>query len=197
MVPLRCLKRAEPFIADHNMAKVVSIDREYELVRRRVRLIADRWVKPIGLGWWTVHLCFARHPSDMPRTGNPEAQDPRETCVMSTHVTWQYREATITVNAEAAHEADDDALEKYFVHELVHIFLNEMREIAKDDGFADHWIDHEESVCTALAQALVWARAAGFADGKRGHGVQDALRRLRHAATKRGPAARHARRGRR
>jgi predicted SprT family Zn-dependent metalloprotease len=44
---------------------------------------------------------------------------------------------------------DADSIEKIVVHELMHVFLNEMREKG---------IDHEERVATMLSQAFLWVK---------------------------------------
>lgn len=142
-------------------------DKEYEAVDRRVKALVHKWVKPLGLGWWRVTVSVVRHPSEMPETGNIQRGDPQWQCVMSTHVSWAYRDGKVSVNAEAAHDADDERLEAYFLHELGHVFVNEMRSIATNDGLRDGWIEHEEHVVTSIGQALGWAYRAGRDSAKR------------------------------
>lgn len=65
------------------------------------------------------------------------------------NVTWQYQTATITFYPKSMKDMAEDDIEKLVVHELMHVFLNEMRE----EG-----IDHEERVATMLAKAFLWVK---------------------------------------
>lgn len=82
---------------------------------------------------------------------------------MSTRASWEYKTAGITVNLLAVRDLDDSLLENCWVHELAHVLVNEMRaEPRTAESTA-----HEERVCTLIADALIWARVAGVADGKK------------------------------
>jgi hypothetical protein len=135
-------------------------DREAEAQKRRIRAIAKKY-RAIGIGWWQLNIAFARHPADMPDAVKPENSSGKWELAASTNVAWQYRDAKITFNLESATDADDETLERRFLHEYAHCLVNEMRSIASNDGLVDNWIEHEESVCTALAQTIFWAYMSG------------------------------------
>lgn len=113
-------------------------DADFALCRKRVNALAKKWVKPLGLGYWTTHLNFL---VEIVRDGGNAVG-------MTCDADWRYQEATITVNVRAVKDLTDSELESCFVHELMHIFLNEMRE-------GD--IKHEERVATQLQKAFLWA----------------------------------------
>lgn len=62
---------------------------------------------------------------------------------------WQYMEAEIVVSLRAAAAMDPQDLEEVVVHELVHVFLSEMREKG---------MEHEERVASMLATALIFTK---------------------------------------
>jgi len=142
-------------------------DKEYASVGRRMKALVAKWVRPIGLGWWRVTVSVFRQEAEMPNTANKQGVDSQWQLAMSTNVSWAYRDGKISVNGEVANEMSDEHLEAAFLHELGHLFLNEMRSIAKDEGLADNWLEHEEHVATILGQALGWAREAGYTDAKK------------------------------
>jgi hypothetical protein len=68
-----------------------------------------------------------------------------------TSADWKYLRFTITVFVKALVDYDEDYLEEVVVHELMHVFLNEVREAG---------IDHEERVATSLQKAFSWFETA-------------------------------------
>lgn len=92
-----------------------------------------KWRRRLWLQEWWVTNSFVRGAFES--NGNYDA-------MASTRVDWQYRRATITWNMEAVARQSDEELEQVFVHEVMHIHLNEMRE----EGLA-----HEERVASTLA----------------------------------------------
>ena len=143
-------------------------DKEFNKADRRIKALVRKWVRPIGLGWWKVSVSVYRSETEMPVTGNAQQADPQWTRAMSTHVSWAYRDAKINVNGEYALNAKDSDLENSFLHELGHIFVNEMRSLPRNaDSFSNNWIEHEEHVCSALASAFEWIYRAGVDAGKK------------------------------
>jgi len=118
------------------------IDEEYVAQKKRVQKLISKWVKPIGLGYWTIR--FDWYSELLPS----ETATELDRVVMVCHADWRYLNATIQVNlCEVGRQSDED-LERIFVHELMHIFLNEMRE---------QGIQHEERVAEQLAKAFIWS----------------------------------------
>lgn len=134
-------------------------DAEYETQKQRVERLIERWVKPIGLGWWCINWVWhreERRSDDL--TGI-------EVCAMDCHANWKYLEARINVYLPAVEQFDDDRLEYFVVHELMHVFLQEMQAPMQTQAEADTMAAHEERVATTLAHALIWARQAGYDEG--------------------------------
>lgn len=135
-------------------------DAEYEVQQARLLALADKWVKPLGLGWWDLDFAYARDDYEPPDSLSPKERD---RSLAYCNVDWRYGHATITWNMPRVAEQTDEKLERAFVHELAHIFLNEMRWAR--DGDADH-LDHEERVATTLTKAILWLRDSLLEQGK-------------------------------
>lgn len=141
-------------------------ERDFNRLVARCEVLVRRWAKEIGFGWWRLTVKYVRDPSHFgQREGN-------WVCMMQTSVRWHYREVVIEVNAQKCYDETDESLERYFVHELVHALVNEMRvpldrESAVQRVLADEQLTHEEHVCSQIASALIWARQAGYRDAKK------------------------------
>lgn len=123
----------------------------YKAQRKRLLKLADEWVRPIGLGWWKVKLDFDREGVSF-KDSMHEENGFRSGSAARCFPDWRYSMATIIFNMpEIVHHSDNE-LEFVFVHELMHIFLHEMREGAN----VRKQLPHEERVATALAKAFVW-----------------------------------------
>lgn len=120
-------------------------DAEFEACKQRVTALLEKWTKVIGLGWWRISHDFHREED----TEHEGAGSVGARCA----VYWQYLEAHIDWFCPTLVDLKDDALENCVVHELMHIFVREMREDAESEG-----VDHEERVCTTLANGFIWLR---------------------------------------
>jgi hypothetical protein len=102
-----------------------------------------KWTKKTWAGWWNVNVIY--------RTGH-EFLKANDFCSTGTiaicNTNWKYMTATIEVNSDALENEPDEDIEYFALHEIMHIFLNEMRE----EG-----IDHEERVATILARSFLVA----------------------------------------
>lgn len=129
-------------------------DEEFERQKKRIQTLTERWLKPLGMNWGRLHIVYER---DSGRFEEERAKYGRAdergtgTCLAFCRTDWRYAESTIVFNILCVVDLDDDELDEAYVHELMHVFLNEMRE----EG-----IDHEERVATSLAKAFVWLRDA-------------------------------------
>jgi hypothetical protein len=147
-------------------------DREYNEQKRRIQALIKKWVRPLGLGWWQIDFTYNRDGLESKR-GDRD-------CVGSCDADWEYLRAYVSFNLPKLAEMDNDDAERVFVHELCHIFVNEMRmwgdrEIESEKH--DEAMHHEERVVTQLANAFLWARQAGFDEGIRN--VKKSLKRKR------------------
>ncbi len=122
-------------------------DAEYEAQRARVQALCDRWLGPLRLLWWTIVIVWNReHNHDAPEEA------------MHCSVEWNYNRATITVNLPEIADYIDDQLEWTFVHECMHIFVNETRPMDDPKSHTTDWLEHEEHACSALASAFISLR---------------------------------------
>jgi hypothetical protein len=124
-------------------------DAAFTALKDKLETILRRWVKPIGLGWWDIEGHY--HRDDYPYPGEEAGRTSLAIC----RPNWSYMEADILFNMPALNGKSDKDLEHIVVHELMHIFLNEMHESG---------VEHEERVATTLENAFLWLQRA-FRDG--------------------------------
>ena len=117
-------------------------DREFAKQKRRIKALIEKWVRPIGLGQWTIKFEYSRD-----RLGDSHVAE--YDLLAKTTCSWEYKHGMVEFSMPGVAQVDDEELERAFVHELMHIFLNEMRDW-KDDN------NHEERVATELASAFLW-----------------------------------------
>jgi hypothetical protein len=120
-------------------------DKEFEHQKQRLLVLIQRWVGPLGLGWWDIVFDYERGSFDVDGELAPES-------AAKCRANWRYGHAHITFNMPCIAEQSDDQLERILVHEFMHIFLHETRE--NDDD----WLDHEERVASTLTKAFLWLR---------------------------------------
>ncbi len=104
------------------------------------------WVNWLGLRYGRTDLVFVDYIENTFESGakyiNPDVAG-------ECHTDWRYQNSTILLSIHKLCELDKEEIEKCIVHELMHVFLNEMRE----EGIA-----HEERVATNLQKAFFWVR---------------------------------------
>lgn len=122
---------------------------EHDHQKARIERLFQRWIKRIGLGWWRIDIDYADG-----LIGRHEDPDDCWSTVMVCEPAWQYMKASIAVSLQQCVGVSDEDLESYIVHELMHVFLSEMRET--DDQ--EH--KHEDRVASTLTNAFLWLRDA-------------------------------------
>lgn len=132
-------------------------DAEYEAQKARITALIDRWLYPMGLGYWKLTFQYER--KGLRPTDNDAAQNWQP--MMDVASKWQYLSADIRIGLPDIQDISDDDLENHFVHELSHVLVNEMREGEKGECSL-----HEERVCSMLANAFLWVRAAALKEAK-------------------------------
>jgi predicted SprT family Zn-dependent metalloprotease len=68
-------------------------------------------------------------------------------------VEWKYQTATITLYPKTMRHLTPEEIENTVIHEIMHVFLNEMRAWSIDT-------DHEERCATQLQKAFSWVKNA-------------------------------------
>jgi hypothetical protein len=120
-------------------------DAEYKKQKARILGLARSWVKPLGLDSWDIVYVLQRAgiKSEGPTVGKGR-------CILfEVDVDWRYLKVALSADMLEVAELSDDELEAAFVHELMHIFVNEMRADRKGS------VDHEERVCQTLALGIL------------------------------------------
>ena len=100
-----------------------------------------KWISKTWLGWWKIDIIYLgfKEYSEL------EINDAHHSVALC-HTDWKYLTATIYVNSTVLKNCDN--IEYIAIHELMHIFLNEMREGS---------IEHEERTATILARSFILA----------------------------------------
>jgi hypothetical protein len=111
-------------------------------VKKLIRKYFKWWVKWTGLGYWDIVAIFSNET---------EPRDNGYLSIGHCDCEWKYQTATITFHPKDMRHLTEKQIEEAVVHELMHVFLNEMREGE---------IHHEERCATALQKAFLWVRGA-------------------------------------
>ena len=120
----------------------------FKAQRRRIQRLEKRWAPLLGLRWWSIDYLYYDKRKHYAKATDCDGQTSAAQCFAD----WRYSTATISFNLPIWAALSDDKAEWVFVHELMNIFVNELR------PHRDGCTDHEERVCTWLAQAFLWVR---------------------------------------
>ena len=111
-------------------------------VKKLLRKNYRWWVRWLGLGYWTMSMAFC---SGLKKASN------NIWLAGYCHVEWKYLKAWVTFYPKAMRQMTEWEIERVVIHELMHVFLNEMRETG---------LDHEERCATQLQKAFSWVKGA-------------------------------------
>ncbi len=106
----------------------------------RIEAIWERWHSRLGMYGWDIGRSYHDGPYTQ-QDGLPSGD-----AVASTHVRWPYKSGSIAWNTALTEGIDDEHLEGILVHEVMHVWLSEMR---------SRGLEHEERVATELAWAFL------------------------------------------
>lgn len=132
-------------------------DADFAEQKARIQALADKWLPLLGLDpGWHITLEYTDAAKDGDDRGIAQAK-----------VDWQYLQAVLTWYLPRVATQDGDELEECFIHECMHVLVNEMRwqDAAKDAVSLN--LCHEERVCTTLARAIV---RVSHAENRDSHG---------------------------
>lgn len=107
--------------------------------KKLIRKYFRWWTHWLGLRYGKLDMRFMEFIKDA--TG----PDVAAVC----HTDWRYQKTTIEFALHILREMNKKKIEEVVVHELMHIFLNEMREKGTH---------HEEHVATCLTNAFMWVK---------------------------------------
>ena len=125
-------------------------DKTYEIQKKRVKKLFDKWRMPLGFGWWKITLSYSREKSrgeGVPSEHNADIEGAWDV-VFSTRSDFYYRTATITAFLPIIQDLNDEDTERYFLHECAHILVTPMKH---KDRSAE-----EELVATTFADTILW-----------------------------------------
>lgn len=108
--------------------------------QKRIEKLWKKWCDRLGMYGWDVTRTYHDGPYIQADGLNSDGG------VASTSARWQYKHGAIAFDVTQTAKLSDERLEYVVVHEIMHIWLNEMR----SDG-----LDHEERVATELAWAFL------------------------------------------
>jgi hypothetical protein len=129
-------------------------DAEAEAQKDRVRALWDRWGDPLGLVLWSIRFAWDRTAAKDDERGSNWRKH------FQVSADWRYLDALVTAYLPNLEPLDDAMLEQSFLHECMHIFLNELR----GTSFTKDFGAREERVATVLAKAFQGVRAAVLAE---------------------------------
>jgi len=120
----------------------------FKTQRQRIRRLEKKWAPLLGLRWWSIEYCFYDKRKRYAKATERDGQTSVASCVAD----WRYLTAVVSFNLPMWTTLSDAKAEWVFVHELMHIFLQELQAPRTDH------MDHEERICTSLAKAFLWIR---------------------------------------
>ena len=109
--------------------------------KKLINKYAKWWVGNTGLGYHRIVPKFVDH------------WEGGLTCDALCSAHWEYLDHEITFNLTNMNIMSDEEIEITVVHELMHIFLNEMQSDDVDTK-------HEERVASMLQKAFMWVKGA-------------------------------------
>lgn len=111
----------------------------------RVEKIHQHWAYTLGLRNWSIQRAYHRGPFS-------DKDNEEHHSIAECKSDWRYLHAIISWDLTEIEDLDDEALEGHVVHELMHVFLEELRHPCDD------FMAHEERIASSLAQAFIWVR---------------------------------------
>ena len=131
-------------------------DADYERVKGMLRQIVNEWYPALGLGWWEIDFEYVRETQAF--DGDDELSLHR-LVTAKTQVQWEYLQGCVSFCIPRMTDLDYEAIENIVIHELMHVFVAEMRYCMKCNCYVSMFDEkHEERVVTQLAKVLGWTR---------------------------------------
>lgn len=113
---------------------------QFEAGKERIQGFATKWERLMDMAWLSV-----KH------TYNPNVNEESPFIVATTQADWEYRAGVIDWNMPRVCAIEDDTLESVVVHELSHILLNPLEQLATKP----HEAPLVEFAAESMARALL------------------------------------------
>lgn len=92
--------------------------------RRRIITLNKKWRYALTMDEWNITHRYVDGSITVNDVVNHEA-------IAAANVRWEYRQATISWNLREVAKLNDVELQEVFLHEAMHVLLNEMREVVE------------------------------------------------------------------
>jgi len=129
-------------------------DKEYNQLRKKILKILDKWVRPMGLGWYSISYTWKREHPDNGIGASTE------------YDLWMYKKITINFDMPILSTISGKELENTVVHELCHILTaplaNNMHLADSEDE--KYRRDLIEQTTESLCDCIKWVRQTGKKD---------------------------------
>ena len=142
-------------IIEREQRDLSMTDAEFEEQKERLRALQEKWITPLGLRMWQK-VSFEYWREALPP---PSDVEPGSKVLARAFPDWRYKTGRILFCLPMCVPLSDEELEYIFLHECVHLLVNEMRYSGDEGG-----IVHEERCVTEIAMVLGWVRQAGRDD---------------------------------
>ena len=125
-------------------------DKTYELQKKRVKNLFDKWQTPLGLGWWKITIVYSREKSRGEGTPSEHNADigGEWDVIFNVRTDFYYKIAVITAFLPVIEQLSDEDTERYFLHECAHILVCPMEHKDRES--------QEELVATTIADTILW-----------------------------------------
>ena len=128
---------------------MVKKRRSIKKTKKLIQRYFDFWIRWTGAGWYDIIFRYLENKKQLKESGMTWKYQNGFVSLMKCFPDWRYKQAFIHVNLVECAYQSLEKLENVVVHELMHIFLDELR--SKKKG-------HEERVVTMLADGFIWVR---------------------------------------
>lgn len=129
-------------------------NREYIRTRNLIQKLVKKWKQKLWLNHWNISCEYreksfpsSKEDKDYDEEGILDSGGDAYECRAYSNSLWQYMDANIVFNIECLSQLTDEGIEKTVIHELCHLFVDEITH-------KDSTHNNEERVVSTLTQVL-------------------------------------------
>ncbi len=116
----------------------------------RIDALCEKWNAPLFLGMWDLRFVYF---DNLKSSYEP---DDNFECFLKINSGWEYLDATVSVSVSSIEKSSDDELEELFLHEMVHLYTNEVWDVVEDcKGLPKDAYKHNERLTTMMAKIIL------------------------------------------